>query len=59
MRNVQSVYVTMCEQQLEEETNERIKEEKAQAAKARALTDALMQGLEIVNRNIYASPVSS
>ncbi|EKX46001.1 hypothetical protein GUITHDRAFT_152502 [Guillardia theta CCMP2712] len=45
--------------QLEEETNERIKEEKAQAAKARALTDALMQGLEIVNRNMYASPVSS
>jgi len=39
---------------------ERIAEEKAQAAKARALTDALQRGLKIVNRSVppYPLPVA-
>jgi len=41
------------------ETRERIEEEKSQAAKARALTDALTHGLQIVNRNYYATPLST
>mmetsp|Transcript_8665 Transcript_8665/g.16838 ORF Transcript_8665/g.16838 Transcript_8665/m.16838 type:complete len:294 (-) Transcript_8665:591-1472(-) len=44
---------------IQQETMERIAEEKAQAARARALTDALQQGLKIVNRNYYATPVST
>eukprot|EP00281_Chroomonas_sp_CCMP1168_P023055 CAMPEP_0206231768 /NCGR_PEP_ID=MMETSP0047_2-20121206/11027_1 /ASSEMBLY_ACC=CAM_ASM_000192 /TAXON_ID=195065 /ORGANISM="Chroomonas mesostigmatica_cf, Strain CCMP1168" /LENGTH=288 /DNA_ID=CAMNT_0053655397 /DNA_START=27 /DNA_END=893 /DNA_ORIENTATION=- len=44
---------------IHEETTERIAEEKAQAARARALTDALARGLKIVNRNFYATPQST
>eukprot|EP00293_Proteomonas_sulcata_P000682 CAMPEP_0184322866 /NCGR_PEP_ID=MMETSP1049-20130417/127021_1 /TAXON_ID=77928 /ORGANISM="Proteomonas sulcata, Strain CCMP704" /LENGTH=273 /DNA_ID=CAMNT_0026644151 /DNA_START=51 /DNA_END=869 /DNA_ORIENTATION=- len=39
---------------IEKETRERIEEEKAQAAKTRALTDMLSRGLKVVNRNYYA-----
>eukprot|EP00283_Hemiselmis_rufescens_P003058 CAMPEP_0173425832 /NCGR_PEP_ID=MMETSP1357-20121228/5446_1 /TAXON_ID=77926 /ORGANISM="Hemiselmis rufescens, Strain PCC563" /LENGTH=294 /DNA_ID=CAMNT_0014389357 /DNA_START=37 /DNA_END=921 /DNA_ORIENTATION=- len=46
-------------QAIEQETIDRIAEEKAQAARARALTDALQQGLKIVNRNYYATPMST
>uniref|UniRef100_A0A6T8PNQ3 Uncharacterized protein n=1 Tax=Hemiselmis andersenii TaxID=464988 RepID=A0A6T8PNQ3_HEMAN len=44
---------------IQQETLDRIAEEKAQAARARALTDALQQGLKIVNRNYYATPMST
>jgi len=41
------------------ETRDRIEEEKALAAKARSLTDALTRGLQIVNRNYYGTPLST
>merc|ERR1712216_107833 len=46
-------------QAINTEVTARIEEEKAQAAKARSLTDALSRGLKIVNRNYYATPVST
>jgi len=51
--------ITELIQAIQEETRERIETEKAQAAAARALTDAFARGIKVVNRNYYATPMST